>query len=33
MQKSELPGAGKEEGAIRLRGTKARRDVTRDTFT
>lgn len=31
--KSESNAAGKEEGPIRLGGTKARREVTRDIFT
>lgn len=33
MEEFELHAAGKEEGPIRLGGTKARREVTRDTFT
>ena len=33
MEESELHAAGKEEEPIRLRGTKARREVTRDPFT
>lgn len=33
MEESELHAAGKQEGPIRLGRTKARREVTKDTFT
>lgn len=33
MGESELHAAGKQEGPIRLGRTKARREVTKDTFT